>query len=376
MLPILALTGVLAGVWLVARSNVAPPVAQPVAQPVAAPFQSYIAGAGMIESSTRNIAISTPVGGVVAEVFVNVGNRVNKGQPLFRIDGRDIEAQLAVRREAAAVARAQIVEAEAALAQARNDLKMYERLAPSQAVSQQEIANRRYTVRLDEAKLGTALANAEAAESQVAETKANLDRLTVHAPLDSDVLQVNVRLGEYAQTGVLTNPMILMGETRTLHLRVDIDENDAWRFRPGVRAKAFLRGNSEIAFDVNFAYVEPYVVPKTSLTGASTERVDTRVLQVIFAAQKAELPIYVGQQVDVYIDTSAVQPVPDQRPAQPDLSAPTASISNSRVKPIAPPGAVAADHQHANCVRAPCRTLLSACPAASCAGLSSLLRLH
>src|SRR5258708_1458266 len=130
LLPILALTGVLAGVWLVARSNVAPPVAQPVAQPVAAPFQSYIAGAGMIESSTRNIAICTPVGGVVAEVFVNVGNRVNKGQPLFRIDGRDIEAQLAVRREAAAVARAQIVEAEAALAQARNDLKMYERLAP------------------------------------------------------------------------------------------------------------------------------------------------------------------------------------------------------------------------------------------------------
>jgi HlyD family secretion protein len=348
LLPILALTGVLAGVWLVARSNVAPPVAQPVAQPAVAPFQSYIAGAGMIEASTRNVAIGTPVGGVVAEVFVSVADRVNKGQPLFRIDGRDIEAQLAVRQEAAAVARAQILEAEAALAQARNDLKLYERLAPSQAVSQQELANRRYTVQLDEAKLGTAVANAEAAETQVAETKANLDRLTVHAPLDGDVLQVNVRLGEYAQTGVLTNPLIMMGETRTIHLRVDIDENDAWRFKPGARAKAFLRGNGEIAFDVNFAYVEPYVLPKTSLTGASTERVDTRVLQVIFAAQKAELPIYVGQQVDVYIDTSAVQLVPDHRPAPPDLSVPAATISNSHVKPITSVGEVAADHQNAN----------------------------
>jgi RND family efflux transporter MFP subunit len=342
LLPILALTGVLTGVWLAARSNLAPPVAQPVAQPAVAPFQSYIAGAGMIESSTRNIAISTPVGGVIAEVLANVGDRVIKGQPLFRIDGRDIEAQLAVRQEAVVVARAQILEAEAALAQARNDLKMYERLAPSQAVSQQELANRRYTVQLDEAKLGTARANAEAAESQVGETKANLDRLTVHAPLDGDVLQVNVRLGEYAQTGALANPLILMGDTRTIHLRVDIDENDAWRFRHGASAKAFLRGNSDIAFDVNFAYVEPFVVPKTSLTGASTERVDTRVLQVIFEAQKAELPIYIGQQVDVYIDTSAAQPVPGQRPARPDLSAPTASLSNSRVKPMTPASAVAA----------------------------------
>jgi HlyD family secretion protein len=322
-LPLLALTGILAGVWLVARGNLTPPVPQPVAQPAMAPFQSYIAGAGMIESSTRNIAISTPVGGVVAEVFVKVGDRVNKGQPLFRIDGRDLEAQLAVREQAVVVVRAQILEAEATLDQARNDLKIYEQLAPTRAASQQDLANRRYTVQLDEAKLGTARANAEAAESQVAETKANLDRLIVQAPLDGDVLQVNVRAGEYAQTGVLTIPLILMGDTLTIHLRVDIDENDAWRFRPGARAKAFLRGNSEIAFDVDFAYVEPYVVPKTSLTGASNERVDTRVLQVIFAARRAELPLYVGQQVDVYIDTSAVQP-PGQRPAEPD--APTASI--------------------------------------------------
>jgi hypothetical protein len=118
-----------------------------------------------------------------------------------------------------------------------------------------------------------------------------------------------------------------------VHVRVDIDENDAWRFRPGVRAKAFLRGNTAIAFDVSFAYVEPYVVPKTSLTGATTERVDTRVLQVIFGADKKELPIYAGQQVDVYIETS---PIPNQVPDQRDLSAPIAAISHPLVDSIAP----------------------------------------
>ncbi len=48
--------------------------------------------------------------------------------------------------------------------------------------------------------------------------------------------------------------------------------------------------------------IEPYVVPKKSLTGDSTERVDTRVLQVIFSFTRGDLPIFVGQQMDVFID--------------------------------------------------------------------------
>jgi multidrug resistance efflux pump len=191
-------------------------------------------------------------------------------------------------------------------------------------------------VQLNDAKIGTARANVDAAAAQVAETGANIDRLTVHAPVEGDILQVNVRPGEYAPTGVLSNPLILMGDIRTIHVRVDVDENDAWRFRSGARAKGFLRGNSAIAFDMSFAYVEPYVVPKASLTGASTERVDTRVLQVVFSAPKNALPIYAGQQVDVYIETSSDHTVSDQRPPQPDLSAPRASLSSSFVNPITP----------------------------------------
>jgi HlyD family secretion protein len=49
--------------------------------------------------------------------------------------------------------------------------------------------------------------------------------------------------------------------------------------------------------------VEPYVTPKTSLTGSSTERVDTRVLQVIYSFDRNALPAYVGQQMDVFIET-------------------------------------------------------------------------
>src|SRR5579864_1262540 len=117
LLAALAIVGVLGAIAFVMKGSTPPLVAQPVSAPTIAPYPSYVAGSGMLEASTRNIAISTPVGGVVTGVAVKVGDRVAKGQELFRIDGRDLEAQLAVKQSAAVVARAQIVEAQAVLDQ-------------------------------------------------------------------------------------------------------------------------------------------------------------------------------------------------------------------------------------------------------------------
>jgi hypothetical protein len=63
-----------------------------------------------------------------------------------------------------------------------------------------------------------------------------------------------------------------------------------------------LRGNREIKTPLKFVRFEPFVSPKTSLTGDTTERVDTRVLQVIYSFERGDLPIYVGQQMDVFIE--------------------------------------------------------------------------
>jgi RND family efflux transporter MFP subunit len=310
---VLAILGILGGIGFVLMGSKPPPIAAPASAPTVPPYENAIAGTGMVEAGTRNIAISTPVGGAVSEVFVKVGDRVRAGDALFRLDSRDLEAQLAVRAALAAAAHAQVDEAQAALDQARDPLKRAQALPAGNAISLQDLASRRLTVDLDTAKLATARANAHTADAEVAETRIDLDRLTVRAPLAGDVLQLNVKAGEYAQTGALATPLLLLGDDENLHLRVDIDENDAWRLKAGTPAKAFLRGNSAIAFDVTFAYVEPYVLPKEELSGNSAERVDTRVLQAVYAFRKGDLPIYVGQQVDVYIET----PVPTGNPAIP-----------------------------------------------------------
>jgi hypothetical protein len=65
-----------------------------------------------------------------------------------------------------------------------------------------------------------------------------------------------------------------------------------------------LKGSPGEELPLTFVRVEPFVIPKRSLTGLSTERVDTRVLQIIYAVEPEDKPLYVGQQLDVYIDAS------------------------------------------------------------------------
>jgi HlyD family secretion protein len=102
---------------------------------------------------------------------------------------------------------------------------------------------------------------------------------------------------------------------------VDIDEHDIPRFRKDAPARAFMRGDQTHAFKLTFVRVEPYVVPKRSLTGDNTERVDTRVLQVIYKLEPGKQRAYIGQLLDVFIDVGAETPAgTPKEPASPGLS--------------------------------------------------------
>jgi hypothetical protein len=104
---------------------------------------------------------------------------------------------------------------------------------------------------------------------------------------------------------VASAPLVLLGRSKPLHVRVDVDEHEGWRVRPGAPATGHVRGNAELKTPLTFVRFEPFVVPKRSLTGDSTERVDTRVLQVIYRVDRDDLPLFVGQQVDVFIEAKS-----------------------------------------------------------------------
>lgn len=341
LLPALSIGGVvLAIVAVQAGSQVVIPSA-PLSSPARAPFASFIAGAGLVEASTENIAIGPLVPGVVTKVLVRVGDSVRAGDPLFAIDDRVERAEVEVRRAAVLQARqvlqrlrlqpraedlpplrARVRQAEAELGNARREQSRLEAI-PGQAISKDERERARLAVEVAEAQLeaaraelvrmeagaweaDVAIAEAElaAAEARLRGAEAALERLTVRAPVAGTILQTRIRAGEFASAGN-GEPLMLIGEIDTLHVRVDVDENDAWRLKPNASARAFLRGNSDLSTDLRFVRVEPFVVPKRNLSGDTLERVDTRVLQVLFAFDRADLPAYVGQQMDVFIEAEA-----------------------------------------------------------------------
>jgi HlyD family secretion protein len=345
ILTLLAMVGFAMAAYTVFAQGKPLPVAEPVAEPSKAPYAAYVAGSGIVEASTRNIAVGTPVSGVVIEVLVEAGATVKAGDALFKLETRSLDADLLVEQasELSALANlqklldqpraedippleARVKEAEANVADLKAQLAMWQAVNDKRAVSQEELDRRRYAVEVGEARLSEAKAqldltragawkpDVEVARAQVASAAARvkqiqieIERLTVRSPVDGEVLQVNVRTGEFASAGTMSTPLMLVGSVEMLHVRVDVDENDAWRVKKGAKAKAFIRGNNALNAAIEYVRTEPYVIPKRSLTGESTERVDTRVLQVIFRFPRSSLPVYVGQLMDVFIEAEPLK---------------------------------------------------------------------
>jgi multidrug resistance efflux pump len=323
----------------VSRAQQIPSRPGPPAPPARPPYEDAIACTGLVEPENENISVGSPVEGIVVEVLVKVGQRVKANAPLFRLEDRSLQAELHTRRADLAAAEAQlkrlenqprreelppsqarINEARANLAALEDKLGRTEQLVRDRASSPEDLVTVREAVAAARAQLERAeadyrllAAGAWGPDKKVAraavnknrtlcrQTETEIDRRIVRAQTDGEVLQVNVRPGEFvgARPG---QALILLGQVCQLHVRIDIDEHDIPRFRRGAAGRAVVRGNPGQEFPLKFVRVEPFVVPKRNLAGDTPERVDTRVLQVIYALPFEVETLYVGQPMDVFIE--------------------------------------------------------------------------
>lgn len=287
----LSLIGIAATIFLVKKINTPLPQAQPVAMPAQNPYLDSIAASGIVESTDRNISISAPFSGLVIKVFVHVGEVVEAGAALFQLDDRDLTAQKLVQQTNIEVAEAQVQRLSDQLARLQS-------VQDPRAVSVDDVTTRQNDVKV-------AMAQLKSAKALLEQTHLLAERLIVRAPRKGTILQNNIRGGEYLMAN-MTPPAMLLGDTTKLQVRVDIDEQNASRFNPQQPAVAFPKNNTDLKIPLKFERIEPYVLPKKSLTGSSDERVDTRVLQIIYSFEYPKnFNIFVGQQVDVFIRDSS-----------------------------------------------------------------------
>jgi multidrug efflux pump subunit AcrA (membrane-fusion protein) len=288
----------------VVRTQPVREVTEPVSPPPASSFTDTVAAVGLIEASTEHISVGTPLSGVVTEVLVTLNQSVRAGTPLFRLDTRALQASLAVHESQLTAARARQATAQCQVEDLNDRLERSLKLRSSTVISEDEVIRTRFALKVSQARVVEAQAEVAVAEASAASVRTEIARSTILAPMDATVLQLKIRPGEFAAAGASTAPLILLGNLSPLHLRVDIDEHEAWRVQPGTRAKGHVRGNADLASPLSFVRFEPFVIPKRSLTGDSIERVDTRVLQAIYRLDRTDLRLYAGQQMDVFIEAS------------------------------------------------------------------------
>ena len=340
-LPLLGLVVVL--VWVVVSARKVQH-APPLVAPVSSPYAHAIAATGVVEASDRNFNLTPPISGQLTKLYVRENDAVKTGDPLYQVDDRQQRAAAEAADATAAKSRAGVVTAEATITTQEANLtsakanvdsakaayddaaqiaKRNEGLHTAGIIADQvyitgneardgayarwkqaqaQVAQAQAQVTNAQAALVQQKADLESAEATAHQQHVLLDMTTVRAPADGKILQVNNREGEYLTGGMATAP-VLFGNIGSLLIRVDIDEINASHFRSGSTATAALKGDSSRRFPLKFVRVIPYMVPKESLTGSNSERVDVRVLQVEYRFDPPPFPVYVGQQVDVYIDT-------------------------------------------------------------------------
>jgi multidrug resistance efflux pump len=305
-----------------------------------------IAGPGMVEPKSQAIAVGSPLAGVVIECVdpSMVNHRVTAGDQLFCLDDRQGRMELGVRKAVLKASEAQLAKVlapprkvdeatlDALIKQAEANVIATERteraiwdlyrkggasLHDWGTAKQQLEVSRAQKVKAEAdltlLRAGATDQDKEVARAAVAQAKAQvnqqeieLQRLKVRAPIDGVLLQINVRKGEYvgAQPG---QNLILLGSLDDLHVRVDIDEYDIPRLRDDAPARGTLRGQPNHEYHLEFVRREKYVIPKKTLSGDNAERLDTRVMQVIYRVKDKpdeKYPLYVGQQLDVVIEPS------------------------------------------------------------------------
>ena len=306
ILPVAALLGLIAAAIFILAGmpdrDLSEPGREPPRAPEALADSARVAGSGVVEPSSETIQLGSALSGLITGLYVQPGDRVTEGEVLFTVDARAARAQLREAEAAIAEARAAIAEARSTQATAASQLELYRNVKDPAAVSRAEVIRAEGEAAAADERLRLAQARLQAAQARAGSAQTQIAQLTVRAPIAGQILAVNIRKGEYVSTmGASAQPFIEMGQTDPLHVRIDIDEEQAPRLALGEPATVSPRGAADRQVRASFVRAEPLVVPKRSLTNSAAERVDVRVLQVIYELPETDGLFRVGQQVDAYI---------------------------------------------------------------------------
>jgi multidrug resistance efflux pump len=299
----------------------------------------YIGGNGVVEPSQRETKVAAQVTAIVHRVLIHEGEHVKAGTPLIELSQsveraavRAAEAELTGERASLARARkgmreeeqevlaAELQAAQASFEMSAGILARTEQLARSGAATPDELERARRQARTDEAQLASsrarlraaassrqedlviATARVSAAEARLEQARAAHELRTIRAPLDAEVLQIKVREGElFSHQG--EEPLLIMGDTRRLRVRMDVDERDIAQVRKGASAYVMADAFGDLRFNGRVLELGRRFGRKNVRTDDPVEKNDTKILEVVLELDSQE-QLLPGQRVRCFVSTA------------------------------------------------------------------------
>lgn len=282
------------------------------------PEGDFVAGNGVVEPADRETKVAGEVAGRIATIAVNEGDMIEQGAVIAEIENSQEKAALASAEADLETARVElsrtlrglrqedvdavVADTESMRAKAELSKGTFERtqaLAARGAATPDELDRARRQAEADqrvleagEARRRAAVAGSRAedimvarskvsaAQARVAQAQASLSRLTIRAPIAGEVLQVKYRAGEYYAPSA--EPIAVVGDTRKLRVRVDVDERDVPRLAVGALAFATLNAFPNQRFKGRVVEIGRRMGRKNIRSDDPTERIDTKILEVVF----------------------------------------------------------------------------------------------
>jgi len=298
-----------------------------------------IAGPGRVEPASEDIKIGSELSGRLKSVYVEEGDSIHHGQVLAELENADYRAQVessranviakeavlrkvinGARRQERNEALSSVDEAKAVMENAKSELHRRQELFAAGVVSREELD--RYSREADVAKAkydaavqqhalvddrareedqSFAEADVKLAQAQLDEAQARYEKTFIRSPIDGSVLRKHHRSGEsVSNSSTVPDPILTIGDRKTLRVRMDVDETDVSKVSVGQRAYVTADAYGKKKFWGRVVRVGQQLGPKNVRTDEPTEKVDTKILETLVELDAgSQLPD--GLRVDAFI---------------------------------------------------------------------------
>jgi HlyD family secretion protein len=285
---------------------------------------SGVAGNGIVEPADRETKVAGQVPGRIARVLVKEGDKVEVDAPLLALEAATEAASLAAAEADLGASEADLtrtlrglrrqdidaVEADAEAAKARSELSRgaldrISKLAEGGAATPDELDRAKRNAEAEDmafkaadARRSAALAGSRredvmaararvlAAQARRDQARALLDRLTIRAPIAGEVLSIKFRSGEYYNPGA--GEAVVLGDTRVLRVRMDVEERDIGKIRKGLRAHVTADAFPGERFPGRVVEIGRRMGRKNIRTDDPVERIDTKILEVVIELDRRD----------------------------------------------------------------------------------------